>query len=144
RRSGRSAERNREGRRPSRVETFGLVGTMSYQKGPVAFFDGTSAELRKALRPGASIAGYTLSEICSASVKLEADGKTIELGVGSQMRREDDGNWEISATRVDLATAGSSSGSPNAAAATSSSNNGGGEVSEVLKRLMQKREQELK
>ena len=44
---------------------FTLVGTMSYEKGMFAFFDGNSPDLRKVLyqSDSNSIAGYTVTEI---------------------------------------------------------------------------------
>src|SRR5258708_26357979 len=55
-RSGRSAARAAEGR--VATPSFALVGTMGYEQGRFAFFDGSSSEYRKALEPADSIAGY--------------------------------------------------------------------------------------
>src|ERR1041385_7246287 len=41
--------------RPKRTETVVLVGTLSYDKGPYAFFDGSAPDYRKVLEPGKSI-----------------------------------------------------------------------------------------
>jgi hypothetical protein len=80
-------------RRPARVESFKLVGTMAYAKGAFAFFEGSSSELTKVLKPDGVIAGYKLVDILTDAVKLEADGKILELSIGSAMRREDEGTW---------------------------------------------------
>src|SRR6266404_1853175 len=49
-RSDRSEYRTRrEPDRRGRSTAFGLIGTMSYEKGSFAFFDGTSSEYRKVL-----------------------------------------------------------------------------------------------
>ena len=37
-------------RRPARVESFTLVGTMAYEKGTFAFFEGSSSEFTKAVK----------------------------------------------------------------------------------------------
>src|ERR1700683_5299008 len=40
------------------VDTFTLVGTMSYEKGTFAFFDSNRSEYRKTLKASDTIAGY--------------------------------------------------------------------------------------
>ena len=71
--------------RRARVDSFSLVGTMAYEKGAFAFFDGTSSEFAKVLKTDGVIAGYKIVDILTDAVKLEADGKTLELAVGSAM-----------------------------------------------------------
>lgn len=150
-RSGRASSRERDTRRPSRVESFGLVGTMSYEKGPLAFFDGTATEYRKALKPGDAIAGHRVEAVRPSAVTLNHGTNSFELRVGAQMRREDDGEWKASG-QFDVAafsngggsSRGPSGGSASASGGSSSgsSSGGGGDMSEVLKRLMEKREKE--
>lgn len=134
-----------------RTEGFGLVGTISYEKGTIAFFDGTGSEYRKALKVGDTIAGHTVTEIAPDSVKLEAAGKAVELHIGAQMRKPDQGAWEVSGSSEGFSSLtstnlddkgegveeGTESGTAPAAPASS------GAESDILKRLMQKREQEL-
>lgn len=98
-------------RRPSVVESFTLVGTMDYEKGEFAFFEGSSSELTKVLKPGAVIAGHKLLVISPQGVKLEADGKEIDLPVGSQMRREDEGLWQLAEARFSSPSPASSTAS---------------------------------
>jgi hypothetical protein len=155
-------------RRPARIETFSLVGTLAYEKGAFAFFEGSSSEFTKVVKADSVIAGYKLVDIYPSSVKLEADGKQIELLIGSQMRREDAGTWQIAQDSVNAGgETGSSPGrngdvsgrsgrsrrsgdsapgrsetaaptgkSPATAAPSSA------EQSEILKRLMERREKE--
>ncbi len=127
--------------------TFTLVGTLSYQKGMFVFFDGNNSDLKKILAAGGSIAGYTVTEVTATSVKLlGADKKEIEMKLGDQMRQEG-GNWQLAgpgelpaspaaAEDAENPTAPAETGSP----APSPSLEG----NDVLKRLMQQREQELK
>ena len=94
-----SRSRGRSGTdKPRVVDSLSLLGTMSYEKGQFAFFDGSKPEYKKTLKPEATIAGYKIAEIAANGVKLEAEGKQIDLPVGSQMRREEEGEWEIVAT----------------------------------------------
>jgi hypothetical protein len=71
---------------------FTLVGTMHYEKGMFAFFDGNNSGLRKVLyqSDGQSIAGYTVTEITLKGARLQtADKKqTIWLKLGDMMRQE--------------------------------------------------------
>ncbi len=94
----RYARRDARERRPAaRIESFALVGTMSYEKGPFAFFEGSRSDYRKAVKPDDSIAGYAIKEIASSYVKLANGTNEIKLPVGMQMRREEEGEWQVSA-----------------------------------------------
>ena len=120
-----------------------LVGTMSYEKGMFAFFNGNSAELKKALRAGDKIADYTVKEIAANRVQLESADKKqqLELKVGDGLRQEN-GKWVLAGTgELPAATssAGASSGESSSSAPPPSS---AGEPNDVLKRLMQQREKE--
>jgi hypothetical protein len=130
------AHRTRGGREdtPPPVDTITLYGTFIYQKGPYAFFTGSSAEYSKVLAPGQSIAGYTVLEVGGSGVKLAAGTNTFELRVGMQLRREEGGNWQIAG---DTAMVISSS-------TTTAADTSGGDDSDVMKRMMKQREQELK
>jgi len=129
----------KESRRPTRVESFALVGTLSYQKGSFAFFDGSGPSYRQALKCGDTIAGYKIAEISADRVRLAGTRQQLELGVGMQMKKEDEGEWQMAGRTESFA------GSlPATAADDKTVSAGGGEESDVLKKLMQKREQELK
>ena len=123
-RRGRSTRTQDEPEKQIRAETFSLVGTMSYEKGRFAFFDGSSSEYRKVIEPAGTIADYRVAEITPNQVKLEStNGQSIELKVGSQMKKEEEGPWTLSVR----AEAGPLSAEEEGAA---------------LKRLMEKREKE--
>ena len=122
-------------------DAFSLVGTMSYAKGEFAFFTGTNSEYRRVVRPDGAIAGYTVTEIRPQSVKLENDGQTVEMKVGTELRRNDDGGWQlVAASELPAASGGQAAASPAEQAPSSS----GGQANDVLEKLMQQREQELK
>ena len=128
-----------EPRKAARVESFAFLGTLSYEKGNFAFFDGTGSAYRKALKIGDTIAGYRIGEITADHVKLEADGKQVELSVGLQMKKQDEGEWQLAGRADSLAAAPSATTSDG-----KTGNSSGGEENDVLKKLMQQREQELK
>jgi hypothetical protein len=128
---------------PKSFDSLTLVGTMTYEKGTFAFFDGTSADYRKALRMTDSIAGYKVASITPTSVKLAAGTNQFELNVGSALRREENGPWQP-ANQFSSYVPPSASTSTNSAATTSSGTDTAtaGAESDVIKRLMQKREKE--
>jgi hypothetical protein len=142
-RSGRQPTRERESpRRPARTDSFGLVGTMLYENGAVAFFDGSSADYRQALKPGGVIAGFQLETVRTDGVILRRESNTFELLLGAQMRRDDGGEWKAGG-QFDAASFAGTGGSGNgASSAPAAATGGSGEVSDVLKRLMEKRERE--
>jgi hypothetical protein len=91
--------------RPRSVDSFTLVGTMAYEKGAFAFFEGSRSEYTKALKTNGVIAGHKVVDVLDGGVKLESDGKIQELSVGSAMRREEEGAWRLG----EASAAGSSS-----------------------------------
>jgi hypothetical protein len=122
--------------------TFSLVGTMSYKNGMLAFFDGTDSDHRKVLTQNGVIAGYKVVEITLHGVKLESAGKPVEMKVGAQMRQESKGEWqlagpgELPASTAENEVTASNETPPSAGSSS--------EGNDVLKKLMQQREQELK
>jgi hypothetical protein len=141
RRSGRSSGRpplRPETERRVRTERFALLGTMSYEKGRYAFFDGSSSDFRKVAKPADSIAGFKIAEVAPTCVKLEtASGQVLELCVGMQMKKHEDEDWQL-AGKADPAE-----GTTRPATASSFGSSGSApESEEILKRLQQRREQE--
>jgi hypothetical protein len=128
------------------IEGFALRGTMSYAKGRFAFFDGTGDEYNKVLGVGGIIAGYTVKNITQNDVTLAANGKDFKLPVGRQVRKQN-GNWQMGRpieTTNDESNGGDEAQATegNDSSATPASANA--QMSEVLKRLMAAKEQELK
>lgn len=135
---GRVAAPPREARRPARVDTLAVVGLMSYEKRAYAFFDGSSSDFRKAVPVGGTVAGCKVVDIRPDRVQLEVGTNQFELKVGARLRREEQGPWQVSESTEPLpATSLDSSGSADA-------NGSNGAADEVLKRLLQRREQETR
>jgi len=119
---------------PKTVDAFTLVGTMSYEKGIFAFFDGATSDYKKALKPDETIAGFKVAAISADSVKLVQNTNVVELPVGTQMRRREDGTWEKNSSSESYAATAA-----NTAAAESATT---GADNDVLKRMMMRREKE--
>ncbi len=102
----------RSTRSASRVaDSFSFVGTMSYARGTFAFFDGTSPDFRQVLELDGSIAGFKVTAITSKSVTLLSGTNTLVLSIGTQVRRDDNGQWMISTAVAAYAGTGKSHGS---------------------------------
>lgn len=159
-RSGQRIVARSSPQRPTRVDSFTLVGTMSSERGDLAFFDGSESEFRKALKLESQIAGFVVKEIWPAGVKLVEGTNEIALRVGTALRREDEGYWRYaepgsySSTSGSWTTSSSSysrsrydSSDRNSSSTPSSSGSSetaapSGDVNEILRKLMEKREKE--
>ena len=139
---------NEDRPRPTRVDYLNLVGAMSYDKGRFAFFEGSSSEYRKSVKPGDSIAGYKVADVTANKVTLENGDKKFEIPVGGQMKRVDEGEWKVNSSAESFAGSTSSSGSStssststNSSGAGSSSGSSTDEENPILKRLLEQRRQ---
>lgn len=92
--SGQS-ERREPRRSSTPTDYVTLVGTMSYEKGWHAFFEGSRSDFRKVLRPGDSIADHRLAAIGLKEVVLTSGTNQFVLPVGKQLRRETEGEWRV-------------------------------------------------
>ncbi len=130
------------------VDAFSLVGTLVYEKGSYAFFDGSNPSYRKVVQLSDVISDYKVVAIRSDSVQLEAGGRQFEMKVGAQLRRTDDTAQLInySASTYSNAAPASSSYTPSSSYPPSSTAPlpGGASPSDVLKKLMEKRAQEMR
>jgi hypothetical protein len=132
---------------------FTLVGTMSYEKGMFAFFDGNQSDLRKVLYPSDSntIAGFAVTGVALGRVTLQSADKKqmVELKIGDGMRLEEN-RWQRVAkdempSIASVATAETSAADDTSSNAEANSTPpSAGEENDILKKLMQQREQELK
>jgi hypothetical protein len=77
----------------TRGESFSLVGTIEYEKGSFAFFDGTSSDYRKTLGMGGGIAGFNLTNISHSKVTLIQGSNAMEFKIGMLMKRDDNEEW---------------------------------------------------
>ena len=137
----------RNPRQIARAPGFALVGTMIYEKGAFAFFDGTDPQYKKVLKPSDTIADYRVAEIAPSYVKLETSGNQTTLPVGMQMK-EIDGKWELAEGTESLGRSsdnpsGASASETTAEAGSETSSGGGSGADAILRRLMQQREKEL-
>jgi hypothetical protein len=129
--------------KPRSVDSLTLVGTMTYEKGTFAFFDGTSSEYKKALKLADTIAGYRVTNIAPNGVKLVSGTNELALSVGAQLRREEDGPWLLGRQAGPYSdTPASTSASAAPATTVAPDTAPSGPDSDVLKKLMERRAKE--
>ncbi|MGA2788495.1 MAG: hypothetical protein ABSF60_13295 [Verrucomicrobiota bacterium] len=125
--------------------SFSLVGTLSSRQGMLAFFDGNDSDYRKVLSPGGTIAGYRVVEITLHGVKLASTNKPVVMKVGAQMRQAVKGEWQLADPgELPAATAGNEAPATDETPAAVPDSGSASEPNDVLRKLMQQREQELK
>lgn len=128
--------------KPTRVDYLNLVGAMSYEKGRFAFFDGSSSDYRKSVKPGDSIAGYKVADVTQEKVTLQAGDKKIDLPVGGQLKREDEGEWRVNSSAESFASSsGPSTPSSSSSSSGTKSESSPDEENPILKRLLEARKQ---
>ena len=125
----------RDTRRPARSEAFALVGTLAYEKGPFAFFDGSRSDYKEVAKQGDSIAGFKVVEIAPSHVKLASATNEVELALGMQLHREDEGPWEVSVRPESAEPAVAPSTSSHLTFQTNSAPTNGSAISELLNGL---------
>ena len=84
------------------------------------------------------MAGFKIEAVTPNSVELEHNGQKITLQVGMQMERKGDGEWNLAGAAQPASASILASTTTN-----SSATSGPGEDSDVLKRLLEKRAQEM-
>ncbi|MBX3739322.1 MAG: hypothetical protein KF715_21720 [Candidatus Didemnitutus sp.] len=127
-----------------RGDTLALVGTMRYEKGLFAFFDGSLPAFRKALHEGDTVADYTVTRIDQRGVELTRNGQKTPLAIGQQLQRPPGGDWSAVAIDTPPAPTPSSGTGSAAVPASSDSLTPPPGASDVLKRLMEQRQKQLK
>jgi len=142
---GRSPRNSRTSDDAPRNDTLALIGTMRYEKGLFAFFDGSLPAFRKALHEGDTIADYTVTRIDQRGVELTRNGQKIPLAIGQQLQRPPGGDWLPTAIDTPPPAPPATPGASSTATPTpSDSPTPPPGASDVLKRLMEQRQKQLK
>ena len=130
--------------KPPRVDEIALVGVLQYDKGRVAFFDSPDSVHRKTVQEGDMIADFKVQRVGSDGVDLARDQQVLAMKVTQQLRRAEGGDWTLTAApeRTDARPPGAEgvAARPGEGAAPELP----ADASEVLKRLIKKREKQFK
>lgn len=119
-------------------DSAALTGTLLTAQKSLAFFSGSRPEWGGVFAVGASIAGARLTKITSAGIEVEREGKTVFVAVGQSVPL-DAHSSPVAAPAFAPSTAQPSSTSPSAPTAPASSDR-----EALIRRMMEKRQQELK
>jgi hypothetical protein len=127
------------------VEYFGLNGAMTYENQAYAFFDGSGQVRNRAYKPADKINGYTISAITNNTVKLAGgSNQVINLTIGMQLRRVNNGPWTVVASSVPPPDTSSSSSESSSDGSGGSTSTLSGPEADVMARLMKRRAEEMK
>jgi len=116
-----------------------LTGVMLTADKALAFFSGSRPEFNKVLALGGMIAGATLMQITADSIEVEREGKRIRVAVGQTVPLN-----ASSAPGTAPASAPSSSTSSPTNAPSNALTPGSADREALMRRMMEKRQQELK
>jgi type II secretory pathway component PulC len=150
-----SAQRPPPPPRPPAPNQLALNGAMVTADTSFAFFGGTRDDYRKVLGVGATIAGFNIKSIAPSQVELERNGKTIVLAVGQQISPEAEAPTPTTQTQPPPEQAQPAPPAAGAAPATdtavpppggepaaSAAPGAPADRNEILRRMMQRRQQE--
>ena len=125
--------------KPARADEISLVGIVRYDKEAFAVFHSPEAAFRKEVAEGGEIGDFRVTKVKPEGVELLRGDKPLSLAVAQQLRRAEGGDWTVSAPKVPTPDPRASGRSSEPAPVEIPAN-----ASEVLKRLMKQREQQLK
>ena len=138
--------------RAPRADSLALTGTMVTSGKSLAFFSGSRSEYSKVIASGDTVGKFKLGEITSAGVTLESEGKSTALAIGRQLTIGESG----SATEEPISTAppvepsadapvasADGGGAETPAAPPSTAAPAGGGMSEVMRKMMERRQKEM-
>jgi hypothetical protein len=129
-----------------------LVGVLTRPEKQLGFFTGSSGDYQKIVGAGQTIGAYKVKNVTMAGVEMERDGKAFTLPVGSQIRFDAAGVGTIQAAVPEAppsvpigtsSTPGDASSTTSSSSSSSSNTGAPASASDVLKRMMERRQQEL-
>ncbi|MBV9128249.1 MAG: hypothetical protein JO117_09205 [Verrucomicrobia bacterium] len=134
---------------PTRGDYVALTGTMVTPDKALAFFSGSRPDYNKVLPPQERIVGATILKVTPTDIEVERDGKRFTVAVGQTVPLDN----ASAPAAAPAPAAGDASSAPDAASAAPppsgvniapANNPPPANKDEVLRRLMERRQQELK
>lgn len=120
--------------KPVRTEEVALVGVVGFGAATSAVFHSADPRLKGEAGPGGRLGDFTVVSVTPSGVELRAGERTFTLAVAQRLTRVEGGEWKASAAPVPEVRSRTESAPVELPA----------NASEVLKRLMQQREKQLK
>ncbi len=134
---------------PPQIDQITLVGTLISEPTAFAFFAGSSPVFNSVAQRGETVAGHTIAEIHSSGITLRDATRTLELKVSEGLERRDGGAWKPASApftaraSVSRPSSGNSTTVSQVDSAQTKSESPGNSNEDLMKRMMEKRRQEL-
>lgn len=150
RREGRDSEESRTYEEPVRYSepiTVSLLGTMLRGNEAIAFVSGSEVGSATEAGNGAVLAGHKITAIRADGISLEENGTKVDLPVGSSLAKDEDGvtiTTGVSSPKAEESKSEDKydSGSQSVPETGTEATDGGAE-SDAMKKMMERRRQEL-
>lgn len=120
-----------------RNDFVALTGIMVTAEKSLAFFSGSRADYNKVLGVNAEIAGAKVTKITPANIEVERDGKRTSIAVGQTVPLDPNAAPAAAPTNLTPPPTAAAGASPSANAPPAN-------ASDVLRRMMERRQQETK
>jgi hypothetical protein len=130
---------------PPVVDEFALVGTLVTDEHAYAFFNGSDRDYRGVRMIGGQIAGCTITQVDTEKIVIQLNEEKKEMAVGTGMKRVNQGPWSLEAVMQIVPTGDISQNVVDGSTETSTSTavEGSAPMNDVLRKLMERRRQEL-
>ncbi|MBN2327084.1 MAG: hypothetical protein JXR73_08005 [Candidatus Omnitrophica bacterium] len=131
-----------------KIDQFTLIGTMIDDADAFAFFEGTESAFNAVCQIGGVIAGQKVEEIRSDGITLIVNEQPVQIAVGKGMMRQEKGAWALT-SEIHYARKRAPSPPASQEARIVSNDNASppqtesSSTNDILKKLMEKRRQEL-
>jgi hypothetical protein len=121
---------------------------MLYAGKAFAFFGSSESEYRGVKPLHETIAGFEVAEVTSSQVVLQHEDERLALPVGKCLQRQGDSPWQLTEQPTDLGDEFSSSEPADTEPAPGAEDSnttaeGGDDASEILRRMMERRREEI-
>jgi hypothetical protein len=126
-----------------RPNVLALTGTMVFEGRTLAFFSGSRLDYNKIISAGESVADFKVVRVTPIQVELLRDGKSSVLAVGHQIALEGSSAAPASTSPTDSPEAAPAAPVPPADAPTASAPPATNDKTEIMRRLMERRQKEI-
>lgn len=126
---------------PPRVRTLVLTGSLVYPDKTLAFFSGSEPAYNRVIGPDETVGPWTVRRISTTRVELADGDEQVTLSVGRQLTQRGEEPWAVAVRSAPPRIAGS--GATSTALEPDGSSPAADEPSDIMKRLMERRQKEL-
>jgi len=126
---------------PKASDFVALTGVMVTADKTLAFFSGSRPDYDRVLSVNAGIAGAKVTKITTGGIEVSRNGRTIVVAVGQTVPFDNSAPAAAPVTVAGNGDSGSASDSSSEAPSSSSSN---GNLDAIMRRMMERRQQQLK